>query len=196
MPNFSGRPFRYIAAGLALMASMGACKEFTSIDASLPNVTDSHVVYALNGSPPGSPNAVKFFNGAVVRADQSFGYDIVFDIDDNGNVVLIPSRAIATNFSNPYSVALRTVGGSFESVLEAPKDGYRPDTALTIPVGQTVVIESRDHLGVCLYSLKGQSYFTKIVVSDVDPIKRTLNFTLTVNRNCGFRSFAPGIPND
>ncbi|HET9424835.1 MAG TPA: hypothetical protein VFO55_05640 [Gemmatimonadaceae bacterium] len=190
------RPGR-IAAALALALSLGACKELTSIDASFQNVTIADTVYSLNGSPPAAHNAIKLFDLATRRADQGFSYDIAFDIDAAGNAVIIPARAVATNFSSPYSVALLAVPGTFESVLSAPEDvDYRPDTATTIPVGQIMIIESRDNAGMCLYSLKGSSYFSKLVITHVDPVKRTLGFTATINRNCGFRSFEPGIPRD
>jgi hypothetical protein len=88
------------------------------------------------------------------------------------------------------------VPGAFATVLEAPKDGYRPDTAATIGVGETLVAEIRDFQGVCITSLKGQTYYSKLSILSVDPALRRIVFIVTVNRNCGFRSFAPGIPQD
>ena len=35
---------------------------------------------------------------------------------------------------------------------------------------------------------------SKLVINEVDPVLKRIVFTVTVNRNCGFRSFAPGIP--
>jgi hypothetical protein len=182
-----------ILTGLGLVVQLAACKGLTSIDASLQNETATDTVYALNGGPPGSPNAFKFALGVPVRAGLDFQFDVAFDIDQNGDVVVIPARALATNFSNPYSVALQTVPGDFATILEAPKDGYRPDTSTAIPIGKTIVAESRDFV-VCLNSLKGQSYYSKLFVTEVDPAQRRIIFIVTVNRNCGFRSFAPGIP--
>lgn len=199
MPTFTPQahaPFarrrRFLAGALAVL-SIAACKEFTSVDASYANITDSQTLYALNGSPPGSANAVNLFSGAVFRADQRFGYDIAFDIDATGRVLIIPSKALATSFSGPYSVGLQTVPGSFEALLEAPTDGYRVDTALVVAKGGVVAIESHD-LGTCAAAIKGNSYFSKLVVTDVDPVSRKIDVTITVNRNCGFRSFAAGIP--
>lgn len=180
--------------GVALAATLTACKGLTAIDASFQNVTASDTVYALNGGPPNAVNTLKFFDGVVLRADQGYAFDIAFDLDANDNIVIIPSKAVATSFSNPYSVALQRATGSFQSVLEAPKEGYRPDTAMTIVVGQTIIAESRDVFGVCAFALKGQSYYSKLVVNEVDPLLKRIIFTVTVNRNCGFRSFAPGIP--
>jgi hypothetical protein len=183
--------------GVALAATLTACKGLTSIDASFQNVTASDTVYALNGGPPGAANSLKFFDGLVLRANQGFAFDIAFDLDEAGNIVIIPVKAVATTFPNDaYSVALQRMTGTFQSVLEAPKDGYRPDTAMTIGVGQTIIAESRDVFGVCAFSLKGQSYYSKLVVNEVDPLLKRIVFTVTVNRNCGFRSFAPGIPED
>jgi len=184
-----------ILTALGLVALVSACKGLTSIDASLQNETATDTVYALNGGPPGSPNAFKFALGIPVHADLSFAFDVAFDIDASGNVIVIPARALATNFSSPYSVGLQTVVDSFPNVLEAPKDGYRADTSTTIPVGKTIVAESRD-FNTCLNSLKGQSYYSKLFVTEVDPVTRRIIFVVTVNRNCGFRSFAPGIPQD
>jgi hypothetical protein len=197
MPNLpSIRALTRSLTALVLATSLTACKGLTSIDASFQNVTASDTVYALNGGPPGSANSLKFFDGFVGHADQGFGFDIAFDLDGAGNVVIIPAKALATSFSNPYSVGLQKMTGTFQSVLEAPKDGYRPDTAMTIAVGQPLVAESHDLSGACLYALKGQSYYTKLVVNEVDPVLRRIIYTVTVNRNCGFRSFAPGIPED
>jgi hypothetical protein len=93
-------------------------------------------------------------------------------------------------------VGLQKTTGAFESVLSAPKDGYRADTAMAIGVGQTIIAESRDIFVACAFAIKGQSYFSKIVVTEIDPVLRRMVFTMTVNRNCGFHSFAPGFPPD
>jgi hypothetical protein len=179
--------------GLAL--AFAACKGFTAIDPSYPNVTATDTVYALNGGPPNAPNSINFFLGVTERADQGFGFDVAFDIDQTGHVLIIPSRALATSFSNPYSVGIQQSGTDFDLVLAAPKDGYRADTAMAVAPDQPVILESHD-FSTCYTALKGQSYFSKIVVNEVDPLLRRVIFTVTVNRNCGFHSFAPGLPRD
>ena len=197
MPTFSiPRPLARVLTFTGLAAVVASCKGLTAIDASLQNVTASDTVFALNGGPSNAPNTLNFFQGIVLRADQGFGFDIAFDIDKDGNVVIIPSRALATTFSNPYSVGLQKATGTFEQVLTAPKDGYRPDTSMTIGINQPIIAESRDVLGACLYAIKGQSYYSKLVITEVDPVLRRMIFTVTVNRNCGFHSFAPGLPRE
>jgi hypothetical protein len=186
----SCRPLVLIGAVLAFAS---ACKDLTSSPASLPNFTDTSTVFAINGSPAGAPTAVKLFNGAVLRADQGFEFDLAFDIDADGNAVLIPSRALATPFSTPYSVGIQVIPGTFEALTDAPKDGYKVDSTVAVAKGTVVAIESHDSL-LCLYAVKGQSYFSKLVVTDIDLALRKMSVILTINRNCGFRSFASGIP--
>jgi hypothetical protein len=192
----TARPAARVLAFLALAAAFTACKGFTAIDPSFQNVTADDTVFAINNGPANSPNSINFFQGFVSRADQGFAFDIAFDIDENGNVILIPARALSTTFATPYTVALQRVDGPFETILAAPKDGYRPDTAMTVSVGQTVVAESQDIFGTCAFALKGQSYYSKIVINEVDPALRRIVFTVTVDRNCGFHSFEPGLPRD
>jgi hypothetical protein len=184
-----------VFAALALAVSLSACKELTEIDASYANVTATDTAYALNGSPPNAPNSIKFFDGIVDHADQGFAFDVAFDIDASGNVKVIPARALATSFTGPYSVALQKSDKAFAALLEAPKDGYKADTTVVLGAGETVIAESRDNQA-CQFSLKGQAYYSKIVIDEIDLPKRRIVFTVTVNRNCGFRSFEPGIPRD
>src|SRR5207249_1344815 len=129
--------------------------------------------------------------GIPRHADQAFAYDLAFDLDTAGRVVLIPARQLATGFSNPYSVGLQKVTGSFGSVDRAPKSGYTVDSLLVIIPGSVVVIESHD-AARCGFAIKGQTYFSKLIVDSIDVATRRIHATVAVNRNCGFYSFAAG----
>ena len=98
------RALRRLLCVAAGVAAVSACRGLTSIDASFDNVSDTLSFFAINGSPPGAPTAINLFTGVPSHADQAFAYDLAFDIDTAGNVVLIPARQLATQFSNPYSV--------------------------------------------------------------------------------------------
>src|SRR3954462_2375079 len=91
------------------IASATACKGLTSIDASFDNITDTIDFFPLNGSPPGAPTAINLFSGVRERADQSFAYDIAFDVTSDGHVQIIPARALASGFASPYSVGLQRI---------------------------------------------------------------------------------------
>ena len=183
-------------AATVLVGSASACSGLTSIDASFENVTDTVDFYPINDSPPGAPTAIKLFTGLRARADETFSYDLAFDLTPEGAVKLIPVRALASAFAGPYSVGLQKIPDApFSTVVRAPKDGYVLDSTMTVGPGTVVVIQSFD-LGRCGGQIKGQSYFSKIAVKSVDPATRKITTVLTINRNCGFRSFAEGKPKD
>ena len=182
-----------IAAVVAVAAL--ACGNFTAVPASLPTLTDSGTVYALNGAPPGAPTALQFFSGQLVPADANFLFDVAFDIDSTGKVVYMPQRVVASALAQSHSVGLRTVPDSFEAVMSAPKTGYRADTSLVTSRNVVVVAQSSD-VNTCGVSLTGSSLYAKIVVTSVDRATRQLKVRFTVDPNCGFVSFASGIPKD
>lgn len=185
---------RLVVVG-ASIAALVACSGLTSVDASFDNVSDTLAFYAINGSPPGAPTAVALFARLPYHADQGFAYDLAFDINANGKVVLIPARQLASQFANPYSVGLQVIPGTFAALDRAPKDGYTPDSLLVVGVGALVAIESHD-AARCGFAIKGQSYYSKLVVDSVQLPARKIFTTIAVNRNCGFRSFAAGRPKD
>src|ERR1043166_8504894 len=190
-------PRRVIAAVLsvAVVAVISACKDLTSVDAGFDNVIDSSgVFYTVNNSPAGTATAINLFTGNRYRADETFAYDIAFDIDSQNHVLIIPSRALATGLSTPYSVGLQKLSGvSFAQVTDAPKTGYRVDTVLVATQGSVIAIESHD-VARCGFAIKGSSYFTKMVITNVDLVNRKISTVLEVNRNCGFHSFELGKP--
>ena len=178
------------------IASLSACKDFTSVNASFDNVTDSLDFYPINGSPPGTATAISLFTGVRSRANETFAYDIAFDIDANGRVVVIPVRALASGLASPVSVGLQVVPGTtFNALDQAPKAGYVADSTVTVGIGAVVAIESHD-FNTCQFAIKGQSFFSKLVVTAIDATNRKISTVIEVNRNCGFRSFAPGRPKD
>jgi hypothetical protein len=183
------------AAVAAVLAFAGACGDFTSVPASLAVVADSGTVYALNGAPPGAPTALHVYTGSRLAADASFFFDVAFDIDAAGNVLILPQRVVASGLASSHTVGLQSVPTDYSSLDKAPKNGYRADTTLITRVGQTVAIQSYD-LNVCSISITGQILYAKLVVREVNVDKRTISFEYTIDPNCGFLSFAPGIPKE
>jgi hypothetical protein len=56
-----------------------------------------------------------------------------------------------------------------------------------------VLAQSND-VTTCGLALSGANLYAKVVVTSVDPVSRSMNVTFTVDPNCGFVSFADGIP--
>ena len=187
------RPVAVLAA--AILATFGlACGDFTGVPASLPTITDTGTVYALNGAPAGAPSGLHVFTGTLVPVDQSFAFDVGFDIDSTGSIVIYPQRTVATALSTTtHSVGLQTVKDTFEAVLTAPKSGYRADTALVTQRNVVVLVQSTDQ-GVCGLSLTGTQLYAKFEITEVNRLTRQLKIRWTADPNCGFVSFQSGVP--
>ena len=187
------RTLALIAAAIGVGAL--ACGDFTGVPASLPTHEDSGTVYAINGAPAGAPTALHFFTAQLVPADANFLFDVAFDIDTSGKVVYMPQRVVASSLASTHSVGLRTVPDSFGAISSAPKSGYRADTSLVTGPNVVVLAQSND-FNTCAVSLTGSSIYAKIVVTSVARATRQIKVRYTVDPNCGFVSFAPGIPKD
>src|SRR5262245_29399906 len=111
-----------VAVG-AVLALAAACGDFTSVPASLAVVSDSGTVYALNGAPPGAPTALHVYTGSRLAADASFFFDVAFDIDAQGNVVILPQRAVASGLASSHTVGLQNVATDYSALEKAPKNG-------------------------------------------------------------------------
>ncbi len=188
-------------ARLAVLATMcgvvvlNACGDPTSIKASLPTSVDTLLVYALSGTPPTYPSGVTIIGKHAVRVDGLAGFDVAFDIDASGKAVIYPVKLVVNTPGGSRPVGLQKVPGSFATVLEAPQSGYDNDTPLVIAPGETATIKAA-HNGsqdVCQFALSPY-LFAKIGVDSVNTASRIIYFQLGLDPNCGFRSFASGIP--
>jgi len=182
-------------AALAVAVAGVACGDFTGVPASLPTVTTTGTVYAINGAPVGAPTAFHMFSGTLLPANASFVFDVAFDLDATGNAILLPQRTVATGLTSTHTVSLQKVAGQFDALTSAPKSGYRADTALVVPINQVVAIQSSDP-NACGVSLTGSTLYAKLVVTAIDRAAKQLTVLYTVDPNCGFFSFASGLPKD
>lgn len=189
----SRRKIAALIGATITLAAAAACGDLTGVPASLPTISDSGIVYALNGAPPGAPTSLHMFSGTLLAADGSFVFDIAFDIDNSGNVVILPEPAVGSGLVTNHTVALATVSDSYDALGSAPKITYKADTALVTSPNVTIVVQSTDP-SACGVSLTGTTLYAKVVVTSVDVLARQLKVRFTSDPNCGFRSFASGIP--
>lgn len=195
----TNRRFRPIPAPIFVLATIAgavagiSCRDLTGVPASIPTITDSGVVYALNGAPLGAPTALRVSTGQLVPANSAFAFDIAFDIDTAGHAVLLPLRTVASGIATTHSVGLQVAQASFDSLIAAPKTGYRPDTALVAAADAVILVQSND-VTTCGFAITGTNLYGKLVIRSVDAVKRVLSVTYTVDPNCGFLSFASGVP--
>ena len=181
---------RVVVAALAVLAV--ACGDTTRPKATTPNVFLQYSVFSLTGSPAAVPNAVSFAAGPT-RADATFQFDVAFDLDPTGKLLVYPVRSLAGTLSGPLGtrIGIQTVPGSFESVREAPETGYDTITVKTITPGTVIAAQLVDQLtGQCYYSLGGQATYAKFVVDSVDKSRRVF-LRSVIDLNCGYRSLVP-----
>ena len=95
----SPRP-RWLAAGVA-------CGDFTGVPASLSRSPTAGPSYALNGAPPGAPTALHVLQRNAASRDASFVFDVAFDIDGAGNVVILPQRGWRRGLTSTHTVGSR-----------------------------------------------------------------------------------------
>jgi hypothetical protein len=182
---------------VSLAIALAACGDFTGVPASLPTLSaDSATVYAINGAPSGAATALHVFSGTLLAADASFTFDVAFDINSSGQILFLPQRAVASGLATTHAVALQVDStDTFDSITRAPAGGYRADTAVVARVGQVVLVQVTDP-NSCGFSISGTTVFGKLQVRSLDLVNRTMKLRYTVDPNCGFRSFASGVPKD
>ena len=189
-PMSSLRRSRAAVVACAVLAV--ACGDITRQKATYASAATSYSVYTITQSPPALPNALNFLGG-VTRASSSFAFDIAFDIDANGRVIVYPVRALGGAPAGTLKhVGLQAVSGTFESILEAPAAGYDTVSAKTISIGSTLAVELRDPTACFSYSiLQSQLLYAKLTVDSIDAPSRHIWGKLVVDPNCGYRGLVP-----
>jgi len=188
-------------ARLAVLATMcvavvlSACGDPTNLKANLLNSVDTLFVYALTGTPPSYPSGVSIVASQAVRVDGFAGFDVALDIDAAGRPVVYPVKLVVASPGTARPVGLQKVAAPFAAVLEAPSAGYNTDASVVLAPGETVVIRS-PHNGsgdICQFAVSPYLY-AKITVDSVNLDSRILYLRMGIDPNCGFRSFADGVP--
>ena len=136
---------RFVALLVAIGATVGvdACGDVTGLKAQLENfAVDSIVVHALNGSPPALPSAMIVRAAAVVPITSDYNFDIAFDIDDTGAVVIHTVKAVASEFIPAHRVGLQLSSTPYDEITRSPTGGFVYDSSLTVPIGKTVLSTS------------------------------------------------------
>jgi hypothetical protein len=190
-PGNSRRKFR---GGLLLCAvAMGACMGPNTIPGLSQNATQSFFVHALTGSPLGTSSALAFPARAVTRVDGTFNFDVAFDINAQGFVVLLPPELVGQNPAGNRLVGIITGLGSYDNITEAPFSGYTVDSVTVVHQGQAVAVQAQEPL--CSTSNPAAPYlYAKIVVDSIDYAGRGIYGRVMIGGDCGYRQLIPGFP--
>jgi len=184
-----------ILATICVAAVLSACADPTNLRATAFTTVDTLSVFALTGTPPSYPSGVSIVAGQAVRVDGFGNFDVALDIDASGRAVIYPVRLVVPSPNGSRPVGLQRVASGFEAVLEAPRTGYETDDSFVVAPGETIVIQAahNENGDICQFALSPYLY-AKIAVDSVSLASRTLYLRMGVDPNCGFRSFASGIP--
>ena len=179
-----------IASALALTA----CGDPQGIIAQLPTVTDSYQVYALTGTPASLPSGINTYIRSAVRVDGNANFDVAFDINGTGQVLVYPVQKVVSSISGNRQVGLRKIIGASSAVLIAPTGTYLDSTVVAVP-GDVIVLQALRNgaSDACQFDISPYIY-TKLVIDSISVRTRSIFVGATLDPNCGFRSFESGIP--
>ncbi len=189
------RSLRPVAALAVLVIS--ACSDSLGLKATIGTETDSFIVYALSGTPATFPSTYVAAGRTVAVIDGNGNFDVAFDINSAGKVVVYPMRLVVSPITAFRDVGLLKGTGSFDAITRAPTTGYLTDQSIVLAPGEVVILQTARNTrnDVCLYGISPY-IFAKIGIDSVDLKNRSIFFKSTVNPNCGFHSFKAGIPTD
>jgi hypothetical protein len=186
-------PALFVAA-LALVRCGGSDSFLTP--ANFENIDRQYEAWAITGSSAALPAGYQFTSESLVRpqvlADGTLNFDVAFDINAAGKVLVLPARVITpVPPAGAPSIAFAQQPGVYEQVQRATDKGYVTDTTITLGVGDQITVRLAN--SGCVY---GEPFYAKLTIDEVNVAERRLLFRTLVNRNCGYRSLLAGVPKD
>lgn len=179
---------------VASASVLTACGDPQSLRAFLPTANDAYAVFALTGTPAAFPSAINTFARSVVRVDGNANFDVAFDLDAQGRVIVLPVQKVVSLPGGSRRVGLRKVEGTFDAVTIAPTGTYG-DSVIVASPGEVIVAQSARNGAndACQFDISPFIY-TKLVIDSVASPTRTIFVRTVLDPNCGFRSFEAGVP--
>lgn len=156
-----------------------------------PNLDATVEVWALTGAPTNFPTVYLVPQRLSVRPDAAGSFDLGFDIDADGRLVVLPVSSIVASLQGDRRIGMVRSDELYNLVTEAPRSGWVYDSTLTLNVGQVFIV--RVQTQYCQLEQSPEVY-AKYIVDSILPDERRIRLSGRVNPNCGFRSFLSGIP--
>lgn len=186
---------RAMLVTIAALAA-AACDNPLAVKATSEVQVDTVLVYAFNGTAPGAPAGLNLLTHSVVSLDGSFAFDLAFDVNAQQKAIVYPVQKIGNGLTSTTRVGIqRVTGTSFADLLKAPAANYNYDSTFVVENDAPIAVEVTDATVCSVYSSSG-AYYAKIAVLGIDTANRLMRVAVTVDPNCGFRSFASGVPKD
>ena len=187
---------RALRAGLLVFLVGSAGLVACGPDPFAPVATDSNVdvsieVWALTGAPTSFPTVHLVAQRITARPDAAASFDLAFDIDADGRLRVMPVNQVVTPLSGNRRIGIIRSSEVYNTIVEAPRDGWIFDSTLAVNVGQVFIV--RVQTQYCASSTSPEVY-AKYMVDSIFPVERRIRLSGRVNPNCGFRSFLSGVP--
>lgn len=181
-----------LLAALAVGAALVGCgPDPFAVVAQDPNADVSIEVWALTGAPTNFPTVHLVPQRITTRPDAAASFDLAFDIDGDGRLLVLPVNKVVTPLSGNRRIGIIRSSEIYNTIVEAPRTGWVYDSILAVNVGQTFIVRVQTQF--CSISQSNEVY-AKYMVDSVIPEERRIRLSGRVNPNCGFRSFLSGIP--
>jgi hypothetical protein len=198
--------------GLLAMVATTGCGNPFEVKPNFESFDDTLAVYGLSEGPANGPSAVVTCpltplgrcTPIAVRTDPSERYDVVFDIrtDSAGNRVayVLPPRAVGLFGS---AGLIKDTARRYEEILQAPSSGYDDSTGVAVKPGDVILVQAQSAQCAGQLVAARQFIYSKLVIDSVNtspydpfanPAGSSIYFRIRVDPNCGFLSFADGIP--
>jgi hypothetical protein len=185
---------------VALAVVLGGCgTDLTLPPASIPIAQQQITLYALTGTPVGTPSAYDQISLTEVRTDVSSAFDFAFDLRFDSAyglghpgdtvAVLLPRGALGFS-SDPGLQQIPTL--PWDSVRIAPTDGYINNKAVRIRAGD--ILYSASRIQTCNYGFD-LPHYAKLLIQQIDLANRVATILVIADPNCGYRELGSGIPN-
>jgi hypothetical protein len=188
------RPLRRAAAVAAVLVAtlgLGCGPDPFAVRADSPVRLTIFTVWAISGSPTPYPTAFSVQSNATVRLEPSGTFDLAFDITPEGKLRVLPVSKVVNPISGARSIGVQVPGVPYAAITSAPRSGYAVDSIIELEVGGAFVVQVPSQL--CGFSQQPILY-AKFNVDTIVPADRRAFLSGRINPNCGFRSFADGIP--
>lgn len=182
----------------AAVAAWAGCSDAITLPpASRATTEHTATLYALTGTPIGTPSAYSLVTLVAVRTDRTTDLDFAFDIGPDSSfgvgttgatvAVLLPRGAVGLGVDG----GLQITAQPFDSIVLAPEGGYQDHAGVVIDSGAVILAASRRQ--TCNIGILRPLY-AKLRVEALDLVQRSVALRLVVDSNCGYRGLGPGVP--
>ena len=187
---------RFFVLLVGVGAAAAACADPLATTATLPTIDDTAAVFALTGAPESAPTAINVTFPRAVIATPSEQYDVVFDIRHDSAFAYPPHAIGAT-----LTAGLQLSSQAFGAITEAPTAGYNDSLPVLVQAGDVLLVQSTSAECATQTVAARTFIYAKVVIDSIfydeaasPHVPRTIWYRLRNDPNCGFLSFADGIP--